>query len=379
MLYYNDTYLIYDDVDPSSVGKNTISYVATEWMSRSECGSTETCTRNVIERLNLTTGETERIYSRVTAVSQNHWHDADRLGENRWFVADMAHDRVFVVNTTTKIEQWSWNAQANYSTKSGGLYPGDLTHLNDVEHLPDGRIMVSLRNQDEVAFISPKRGFQANWTIGEDENHSILYEQHNPDYIPKSQGGPAVLIADSENNRIVEYQRTTNESWNRTWQWSDPGLKWPRDADRLPNKHTLITDTNGGRVVKVNERGEVVWEVTLEGPYEGERIDTADESAGGPSATRADLQSRNERTTAAAREYPWWERIVDDVVDMWSGIIPSVILNPLLYVLPPWIGVVELGGVTLFVMTLTGWSGAELYWSSYQPRVVLAKNEESEN
>jgi hypothetical protein len=373
VLYYDDSYLIYDDVDPSPLGKYTVSYVATEYMSRDECGSSETCTRNVIERVNLSTGERERIYSRVTASSQNHWHDADRLGPDRWLVADIAHDRAFIINTSTCIETWSWSAQAAYPLTSGGIFPGDWTHLNDVEYVEiDGRdvVTLSLRNQDSVAFVDVERGLMEEWTLGADGNHSILYEQHNPDFIPRERGGPALVVADSENNRIVEYQRVNGE-WTRTWQWSDAELKWPRDADRLPNGNTLVTDTNGGRVIEVNERGEIVWEVHIEGPYEAERLGTGDESTGGPSATRAGLDSRSIGSAGEARNYPLWERVADDVVAAWAGLLPSAIVNPLLYVLPPWIGIVELGGGVLLLLTIVAWAAAEFHWSSYRLRLPV--------
>ncbi|MFB6187541.1 MAG: arylsulfotransferase (asst), partial [Halobacteriaceae archaeon] len=77
-----------------------------------------------------------------------------------------------------------------------------------------------------------------NKTLGTNNNHSIIYEQHNPDYIPEKDGGPAVVVADSENNRVAEYQYLDGE-WNRSWVWRDSQLRWPRDADRLPNGHTL--------------------------------------------------------------------------------------------------------------------------------------------
>ena len=365
VLHHNDTYLVYDDVDPSPKGEYTVTYAATRRLSKDECDSSKPCSRNVIERLNLSTGESERIYSRVTSSTQGHWHDVDRVGPHRWLVADIAHDRAFIVNTTTGVETWSWHAQASYPTTSGGRFPKDWVHLNDVEELPDGRIMLSLRNQDTVAFVSPTRGYQENWTLGTDGNHSTLYEQHNPDYIPAGRGGPAVLIADSENNRIVEYQRR-NGTWDQTWRWSDPQLRWPRDADRLPNSNTLITDTNGNRVIEVNQQGDVVWKVDIKGPYEAERLATSDESAGGPSATQAGLETRKAGNTVDARKYPLWEQIADDVVAAWSNAIPNTVLNPLLYVLPPWIGVVELGGVMLFLVTGSVWIGIEFHWSSYQ-------------
>lgn len=372
VMYYNETYFVYDDVDPSPHGEYTVTYMATKQLDRSECDASEACSLNVIERLNLTTGETERLYSRVTAQSENHWHDADRIGPHRWIVADIAHDRVFIINTTTGIETWSWSAQEAYPVASAGIFPGDWTHLNDVEQLPDGRIMVSLRNHDAVAFIHPQRGYQANWTLGSDENYSRLYEQHNPDYISSTRGGPAVLVADSENNRIVEYQRS-NGDWRQTWVWNDTELRWPRDADRLPNGNTLITDTNGGRVIEVNERGEVVWEVHLKGPYEAERLRTGDESAGGPAATRADLQSRTVGASPEAREDPLWEEIMDKSVELWGQILPNALMNPILYVLPPWVGIVEFGGFLLLGMSSLSWGLTELYWSGYRLRMPLSK------
>ena len=75
--------------------------------------------------------------------------------------------------------------------------------------------MISPRNHDQVLFLDPETGLQENWTLGADDDYSVMYEQHNPDYIPESHGGPAVLIADSHNNRIGEYQRQ-DAGWTRT-------------------------------------------------------------------------------------------------------------------------------------------------------------------
>jgi len=91
---------------------------------------------------------------------------------------------VFVVDTETGIIEWEWEAQTDYGLDSGGVYPGDWTHLNDVEALPDGRLMVSLRNHDQVVFLDRDDGLQEEWTLGADDGHDVLHEQHNPDYIP---------------------------------------------------------------------------------------------------------------------------------------------------------------------------------------------------
>lgn len=283
IVYYNDSLLVYNDVDPLKTGDSTVLYVGAEHLHRSKCHATTNCWLNVVETLNLTTGEVTRIYSRINPGGQNQWHDVDRIGDSRLLVADIAFDRVFIINTTSGVIEWAWDAQSDFRIRSGsgGVYPGDWTHLNDVELLEDGRVMVSLRNQDMVVFIDRQQGLQENWTLGADDKHSVLYEQHNPDYIPPERGGPSVLVADSENNRIVEYHRTESGEWVQTWEWTDPQLMWPRDADRLPNGNTLITDTNGGRVLEVNPQGEIVWSVKIRGAYDAERLGTGDESAGG--------------------------------------------------------------------------------------------------
>ena len=82
-------------------------------------------------------------------------------------------------------------------------------------------------------------------------------------------------MADSENDRVVEYARESEGEWRRTWELSG-GFNWPRDADRLPNGNTLITDTLNQRVLEVTPRGEVVWEYYAPwAPYDAERLSAA--------------------------------------------------------------------------------------------------------
>ncbi len=206
--------------------------------------------------------------------------------------------------------------------------------------------MLSPRNMDRVIFVEPGEGVQEDWTLGEEDNYDILNEQHNPDYIPESEGGPAVIIGDSENNRVIEYQRQDGE-WVETWKWRDAQMQWPRDADRLPNGHTLVSDSNGNRVFEVDEEGEVVWSVNIAFPYESERLGTGDESSGGPSAQSADIGSRNPS--------------VDE--QFWIGlknVIPGKYLNGLMYITPVWMGIPELFALAVGLVGLVGLVGVEV-------------------
>ncbi|MEF8859876.1 MAG: hypothetical protein V5A38_13295 [Halolamina sp.] len=213
----------------------------------------------------------------------------------------------------------------------------------------DGReaVMVSLRNEDQVVFVDLERGLVADGTLGSKGDHDTLYEQHNPDFIPADEGGPALLVAGSENGRAVEYQREDGE-WVESWSWSDERLQWPRDADRLPNGHTLITDSNGDRVFEVDREGEVVWTASIGFPYEAERLGTGDESTAGESAAALDLPDRSGEDRLQSRA---------------EAVFPPSIVNGISYLFPRWVGVLEGLGLVTFLGAGLRWLTLEYRWS----------------
>ena len=377
ILYYNDTHTRYWDVDPVPGTRATVEATYADHIEGADCpsadewdparhgvdeetwdayydhhGETDACTRNGVERVNLSTGEVTPVWSRMTPGKEaTRYHDVDRVNDTHLVVADIYLDRVFVVDGTSDETVWTWNASDELDpAETGGPYPGDWTHINDVELIDNGsRIMVSARNNDRVLFVDRETGrLDRNWTLGEEDDYDVLYEQHNPDYIPEENGGPAVLVADSENNRVVEYQRENGE-WVRSWQWRDARLQWVRDADRLPNGHTLIADSNGNRVLEVDTVGNVVWSTRVAFPYEAERLGTGDESTGGPSAERAGLESRT-----------------GGLVDrFWIGVkdvLPGKYLNGLMYITPVWLGVSQLTALLLALVVAVAWAVLEYRW-----------------
>ncbi|WP_265112536.1 aryl-sulfate sulfotransferase [Halosolutus halophilus] len=372
VIYYNNTRTKYFDVDPVEGEPLTVEYTATDTIhTEGPTCSEPPCTRNVIERANLSTGEIEVVYERYDHKElAAEWHDADRINETHVVVADIIADQVFVVNTETEVVDWLWDAQSDFPVEEGGPYPRDWAHINDVEYIEDGemegRIMVDLRNQDQVVFLDQREGLLENWTLGSENDYDILYEQHNPDYIPESQGGPAVVVADSENGRIQEFQREDGE-WNRTWVWEDDRIQWPRDADRLPNGNTLITDTHGNRVIEVNQSGDIVWEVGSTLPYEAERLETGDESEGGQSAAALGLESRSESSGGggggdgdggSAFEF----RPLDYLGDHIESILPHRYYNALLFVSPVWMGQSEFAAIGIALLTGLTWAALEVRW-----------------
>jgi len=369
--YYDDSHTKYFDVDPVDGESLTVEYAATDTIHTSgpTCESPP-CTRNVVERVNLTTGATEEIYARYDdSELAAEWHDHVRVDDSHLLIADIVDDQVFLVDTETELVEWRWDAQSDFPVEEAGPYPSDWAHINDVSLLDDGRVMVSLRNQDQVVFLDRETGLVANWTLGSEDDHDTLYEQHNPDYIPEARGGPAVLVADSENGRIVEYQRVDPETgnataaadgegtWERTWQWQDARLQWPRDADRLPNGHTLVADTHGKRVVEVDRQGEVVWSVPVSHPYDVERLGTGPESTGGESARRLGLDPRTTEQTANRGFDP-----LDLLSDVVTALVPSRIVNGVIFVSPVWMGRPEFAAALVGIGALLTWVGFELRW-----------------
>lgn len=373
LTFFDDAYDAYWDVDPSPVGQSTVLYSATDRVdgTTSDCNPVgQSCIQQYIERVNLTTGEVTRLHSRIDGrYGSSQWHDVDRINESHFLVADMSYDRIFVVDAETGFTTWAWTAQSDFPFSSGGPYPQNWAHLNDVEVLPDGRIMVSLRNHDRVVFLDPETGLQRNWTLGREDDYEVLYEQHNPDYIPAARGGPAVLVADSENNRIVEYQRVDGE-WHRSWQWADQRLQWPRDADRLPNGNTLVGDTHGQRVVEISPDGVVVWRAEIGPSYDVERLDTGDESAGGQSAHALGLENR----TAAAPTTG--VRTLGDVAEASiRAPLPNKWLNGAASVRPGWMGFWDQFVLLFAVLGGLVWLALEALWSPYRLQLPIVRQE----
>ncbi|NUC74335.1 aryl-sulfate sulfotransferase [Haloterrigena sp. SYSU A558-1] len=369
--YYNNTRTKYFDADPVEGDPMTIEYTATDTIhSEGPTCSDPPCALNVIERVDLEdeNPEPEVIYERYDyKETAGEWHDSDRINETHVVVADIVADQVFIVNTETEVVEWLWDAQSDFPVEGGGPYPGDWAHINDVEYIDEGqhegRIVASLRNQDQVVFLDREEGLVENWTLGSENDYDVQYEQHNPDYIPESQGGPAIVVADSENGRVQEFHREDGE-WNRTWQWEDDRIQWPRDADRLPNGNTLIADSHGNRVIEVNESGDIVWEVGSTLPYEAERLETGPESEGGQSAAELGLESRtvDDSGGGGGSSGLFGFDPLGWAGDLLEDLLPHRIHNGLLFASPVWMGASEFAAVGIAILTGLAWLGMETRW-----------------
>lgn len=211
-------------------------------------------------------------------------HDVDRIRPGRYVVADKEDDRIFVYEPATESLLWTYNFSDYFPAHAGGP-EGDWTHMNDVDVIDEGSsFLADPRNFNRVMLIN-RSTKEREFVLGTQNDPTIVNHQHNP--VLLSRDPPTILVADSGNNRIVEYQQRSGE-WEATWGYRG-SLQWPRDADRLPNGNTMITDSANNRVLVVSPDHRVVWERSTDRwPYDIERLPLGDEPAGPTMASQAD-------------------------------------------------------------------------------------------
>ncbi|GKZ14278.1 hypothetical protein [Haladaptatus sp. T7] len=298
-----------DDVfDVEALGTNRVQIAVADELPDSDCPTEyrddgyDNCVRNSLRVVAQDTNETLWEYSWFDAKLHAHeLHDADHYvvnGEDRWVMVDMGNDRVFAVNRDKEI-LWQWNATDRYDRPEGMDEEGDWTHVNDVDRIRPGVFRISIRNFDTVADLHVENGSaHLEPVVGPDSysaSGDILYEQHNPDTL-----GDTLLVADSEHDRIVEIR-----NGSVVWEYGGSGVfDWPRDADRLPNGHTLVADSYNDRVVELNEKGEIVWSVeTGSLPYEADRL--PGEGSDGPTASEAGIPNRTQEASPVNERVAW--------------------------------------------------------------------------
>ncbi|MFB6087639.1 MAG: hypothetical protein ABEJ85_03885, partial [Haloarculaceae archaeon] len=192
----------------------------------------------------------------------------------------------------------------------------------------DGRFLVSVRNANQLVVVGRGSGvvrvINADTEGSSDESctktgqladfdgdgdvrcgdPSVINHQHNPQWL----GPGAVLVADSDNDRVVELHRTEGGDWEPAWILRSAGgigLHWPRDADRLPNGHTLVTDSLNERVFEVDGDGNVVWSVGTERiPYEADRLPIGEYAGGYDAATPTDGPGGDDGTDTSTDRTP---------------------------------------------------------------------------
>jgi len=150
----------------------------------------------------------------------------------------------------------------------------DLTHLNDVEeltrgmapHFPDfaaGDLLISLRNYNMLMVVDP-RTRKVKW-----HQTGPWIKQHDPDFEPT--GRITVFNNNSDGTEtgsilggstILEVDPRTGKTHIQYGDGPDQDLfTHVRGRHQtLPNGNQLITESDFGRVLEVDEQGNIVWE-----------------------------------------------------------------------------------------------------------------------
>jgi hypothetical protein len=275
-----------------------------------DCGPYESpCTHTGFRILDPDSQSIEYEYSfPVRSSGNSEVHDVEKLGNGEYLLSDMEHERLLIVRDGEPV--WQWNASSYYDAPDDPTRV-DWLHINDVDVVDEGQFLVSIRNANQILVVDRQEGVietinaddggaddscmpggkrQLEDTDGDGDvrcgDPEVLDHQHNPQWLggtPGGDGEAAVLVADSDNNRVAELHREDGE-WTVAWTLERAGgidLRWPRDADRLANGHTLVTDTLNKRILEVDPNGTVRWSVTTNRiPYEADRPPAGEQPEG---------------------------------------------------------------------------------------------------
>jgi hypothetical protein len=294
----------YFEVERLSDGRLVVAFIEG---GREECGRFESpCPRTGYRILAPDGGEVLSEWSfPVRDKGDSELHSVEPLPDGGFAIADMEYERLAVVENGSIA--WEWSASSFYDAPPDPTRV-DWLHINDVNHIGEDRFLLSVRNANQLLVI--ERGAGVVEVINEDRgegseetcridgeladydgdedgavrcgNPEILHRQHNPHWL----GNGSVLVADSDNDRVVELHRTA-DGWEPVWTRSRAaglGFDWPRDADRLPDGTTLVTDTYNKRIVEINDSGVVRSISTDNLPYEADRLPVG-EASGVPLST----------------------------------------------------------------------------------------------
>jgi hypothetical protein len=245
----------------------------------------------------------ERVWTQTLNITDTH--DVDLINDDQLLVAnlrnsegDTSDEGIFIYNLTTDERTWEWKFENHYpaDTDAGISNTDDWSHVNDVDKIDDGEYLVSPRNFDQVIVVN-KSTKNVTMQLGSDGDHDVLDEQHNPTYLESENGTPTILVADSENDRIVEYACENRDAngdcdWTLVWEAGTGQLDWPRAAAPLPNGNTLVVDTQNHRAIEITPEGEIVWEALAPwAPYDVERLAYGDEAMGEDRPTIRDMNA----------------------------------------------------------------------------------------
>ena len=137
----------------------------------------------------------------------------------------------------------------------------EWTHVNSIDMMADGQLLVSCRQTSSVVLIDPEQ-HKVTWKIGSPE----ISVQHNARSLPNGNiqifDNGAYRPAASPYSQIIEVDPRTDEI---VWRYQPSTHEQffsghLSSAQRLDLGNVLICEGTPGRLFEVTRKGEVVWE-----------------------------------------------------------------------------------------------------------------------
>lgn len=162
--------------------------------------------------------------------------------------------------------------------------------------LPNAHVLITDQSNERI--IEVNLGKQIVWQYPNGGAAALS----NPNCAELLQNGN-ILICDENNNQALEVTHTTPSTLVNTYTHAfsnilhgDIPFSGVAFASRLPNGHTLITDSNNARIVETDESGTLFWEYfTNTDPLSNPRCLPPPTGCTGPLPTRA-VRLRNGNT-----------------------------------------------------------------------------------
>jgi hypothetical protein len=194
-------------------------------------------------------------------------HDADRLPNgntlyNRAWEPKGAEVVVEVDRDGRKV--WSWTGMAAFDRAPFSEVESEgWMHVNAVTRLANGNTLISIRNFNTVVEVDPAGRVAWSITFAGETRAGLRTEgrirgvhNHEPEILPDGR----LLVALREPNRFVEIDRETETV---VWSWTHPEgpqvLHLNREVNRLPNGNTLVSAED--RLIEIAPDGAMVWQM----------------------------------------------------------------------------------------------------------------------
>jgi len=185
----------------------------------------------------------------------------------------------YIVEMTTGGEKvWEWHVWDHLDTASHPItQPSDTraewAHGNTVIELPDGNILLSMRDISTIVRIN-RQTDEIDWELGPPPlsgahavnplaNGNLLIFDNGPYRVDQT----TVTSAETPFSQVLEVDPTTNAV---VWKYQEGANFFSAlisNAQRLPNGNTLVNEGQFGRIFEVTRDGDVVWEYV--NPYFG--------------------------------------------------------------------------------------------------------------